>query len=171
MPTPPVQNEGRGQRHSTQCDRGQNQQYDKLDLRQPSTTLADCHQQPVTMVTAVPPALPSVVSGHVSLESVSFPGWCDLQQRLTDGSGVARLANAAEAPDLVNAASTMEARPTAAVVQVDAAEASAEARRTHARETVHAVQAGGSVGTGPHQAVVHVGLAVLSGETSQAVTR
>lgn len=172
MLTPPMQDEGGCQRHGTQRNRGQNQQRDKLDLRQPTTALIDRHQQPVTMVTAVAgaPALVLVFSGGVSPESICFPVLCGLQQSLTGASSIPRLANTAEAPNAVDAAAAMEARLADTVVQVDGAETSAETGGTDARETVHAIQAGGAVSARHHQAVVHVGLAAASSEASQAVT-
>lgn len=104
------------------------------------------------MVTAVAgaPALVFVFNGHVSSESISFPVLCGLQQSLTGGSSISRLAYAAEAPNTVNAAAAIEARLADTVIHVDGAETSTVTRRTDARETVRAIQAGGTISTRPH---------------------
>lgn len=124
------------------------------------------------MVTAVAGALALVFvfNGHVSSGSISFPVLCGLQQSLTGGSSIPRLAYAAEAPSTVNAAAAVEARLADAVIQVDGAETSTETRGTDARETVHAIQAGGAISTRHHQTVIHIGLAAASSKASQAVT-
>lgn len=100
------------------------------------------------MVTAV--ALVFVFSGHVSGEPISFPILCGLQQRLTGGSSIPRLAYAEEAPNAVNAAAAIEARLADAVIQVDGAETPTEARGTDTGETAHAIKAGGAISTRPH---------------------
>lgn len=99
-----------------------------------------------------------------------------LRSRLPDGnlacsSGVTWRAEALEGRDPIYAASSVEAGPAGAVVQVDGAETPGETHRAQAGKTVHAVHTGGAIGTGAHQAVVHVGLAARPGEAGQAPAR
>lgn len=99
-----------------------------------------------------------------------------LRSRLPDGnlacsSGVTWRAEALEGRDPIYAASSVEAGPAGAVVQVDGAETPGETHRAQAGKTVHAVHTGGAIGTGAHQAVVHVDLAARPGEAGQAPAR
>lgn len=158
-----LQDEGGGEPHHAQSHARQHRHDDELHAREPGTATLlyrDLHF-PVVMVTNVPgPGGPDGPAG------VRWSG-----QRLAGGSCESRRAEAAEAPDSVEAAAAVQAGPTGAVVQVDGAEPPREPNWAETGEPVHSIHTGGATGTRPHRAVVRVGLTARARESGQAAAR